>query len=54
MKTEDDKLIALANMLITNLPNEHIDIIDRWCNAVSDGVSDVEVALIKEEYDQYK
>lgn len=54
MKDDDSDLVALANMLITNLDySEHGPMIERWLSAVSDGLSDKDLEDIKNEYAQY-
>ena len=53
-RTEDEYLVALANLLINELPEEHNDIIDRWCSAVCDGVSDKDKQDIKDEYGHFE
>jgi hypothetical protein len=48
MRNEKDDLIALANTLISELPANCEDVIDRWCSAVADGLSDQDQLLIDE------
>lgn len=46
MRNEKDDLIALANLIISDLPIEQESVIDRWCSAVSDGLTDSDIKEI--------
>lgn len=52
MRDENEDLVHLANMLITGLDSkQHGELIDRWCGAVSDGLTKEDVSDIKEGYE---
>ena len=46
---ENGKLVHLANLIISELPAEFEKQIDRWCAALSDGISDEDMELIGQE-----
>lgn len=54
MRNEKDDLIALANLLITNLDaKEHGDLIERWLRAVTDGPTEQDIYDVELEYSDY-
>lgn len=54
MRNEKDDLIALANLLITNLDaKEHGHLIERWLCAVTDGPTEQDIDDVELEYSDY-
>lgn len=46
---DNGKLVHLAHLIISELPIEFEKQIDRWCAALSDGISDEDMELISQE-----
>ena len=49
MNDEYENLVALANLIINELPSELEHEVDRWRAALSDGISSEDMDLIKQE-----
>ena len=49
MNDEYENLVALANLIINELPSELEHEVDRWRAALSDGISSEDMELIRQE-----
>ena len=47
--SENEKLVHLAHLIISDLPIEFEKQIDRWSSALSDGISSEDLELIRQE-----